>query len=245
MYYSLNEIIKSLPKSKNSKSSFWVKILVRRVSFLFTWLFINLGFSSNTVSYLSILVALFGCMSLATDNLTMQIIGVVLINLWLVFDCVDGNIARVKKISSPIGSLIDALSGYFMVAFVFLAIGVAAYNTDGIIFEQHSMYLIVVGASASIADVLARLIHQKYNFTMHLIGVEKTGNESPSKISWLRERVDKELGISGAFMPLLILALITRSFDILIIFYAAFNISSLTATFTYYAFSAEKYNKKI
>ncbi|WP_421381819.1 CDP-alcohol phosphatidyltransferase family protein [Bacillus salacetis] len=243
MYFSLNKIVESLPKSKNKKSSFWVKILIRRVSFLFTWLFINLGFSSNTVSYLSIFVALSGCITLSIDNLITQIIGVVLINLWLVFDCVDGNIARVKKISSPIGSLIDALSGYFMVAFVFLSIGIAAFNTNGIIFQEHSVYLVIIGAVASIADALARLIHQKYNFTMHLIGVVKPADEAPSKISWLRERIDKELGISGAFMPLLILALITQSFDLLVIFYGLFNVSSLVATFTYYAISAEKYNK--
>ena len=61
MRYSFNDIIESLPKKKNSKSSWWVKLWVRKTSFLFTYLFINLGWSSNAVSYLSVFVSLLAC----------------------------------------------------------------------------------------------------------------------------------------------------------------------------------------
>ena len=94
MRYSFNDIIESLPKKKNSKSSWWVKLWVRKTSFLFTYLFINLGWSSNAVSYLSVFVSLLACVLFSLGMNWTTIIAIVLINFWLVLDCVDGNIAR-------------------------------------------------------------------------------------------------------------------------------------------------------
>ena len=54
MKYSFKSIVASLPQKKNSNSSWWVKLWVRKASFPFTWFFINLGFSPNAVSVLSI-----------------------------------------------------------------------------------------------------------------------------------------------------------------------------------------------
>ena len=108
--YSWGEIVRSLPKKKNSKSSLWVKWIIRKLSFPFTFLFINLGFSAWSASVLSIFVALAGCTALCVDSALWRAVGVVLVELWLVMDCVDGNIARVKKTSSPMGGCIDAHS---------------------------------------------------------------------------------------------------------------------------------------
>lgn len=248
MYYSIRTIINSLPKSKNSNSSLWVKLLIRRISFLFTWLFINLGFSSNAISYLSILVALCGSLALSINSITLQIVGVILINLWLVLDCVDGNIARCKKTSSAIGSLIDAFSGYFMVAFGYIAIGIAAYNSSGILFDTYSVILIILGGVASISDILSRLIHQKYSNTMMFLAkqnIPDTNNKKSSRFSRFRIRIGKEFGISGLFMPGLILSLIFSAFDLMIIFYFCFNSCALLISVLYYSFSAESYMKRL
>ena len=94
MKYSFKQIIDSLPVKKNSNSSWWVKLWVRRISFLFTYLFINLGFSSNGVSIISIFVTLSACVFFMLPFKWATIVAIILINFWLVLDCVDGNIAR-------------------------------------------------------------------------------------------------------------------------------------------------------
>lgn len=242
MFYSLPKIVQSLPKKKNSKSSLWVKLIVRRLSFLFTFLFINIGFSAWMVSILSVFVAVAGCVCLCINTVITRIIGVCLIELWLVLDCVDGNIARVKKTSSEMGEFIDALSGYFVTAFVYFAIGVAAYNTTTLM-NEYNYYVLLAGSVSSIAGLLTRLIHQKYTYTLMVLNKDDDSKkqmlpeeevQNKHSLQFIRSRLDKEIGISGLFMPLLIVACIFNFYEILTLFYCAFHVLGLFAvTFLY------------
>lgn len=247
MNYKFNYIVQSLPKKKNSKSSFWVKLIVRRLSFLFTYIFINLGFSAWGASIFSVIVALIGSILLSINNNISMIWGVVCIQLWLIMDCVDGNIARCKNSSSDMGEFVDALSGYFISAFVYLAIGIAAYNTSTIVPEKYLVFLIISGAIASIANILARLIHQKYIFTIMILE-KKHGEkytlpeeqvENKRGLQYLRSRIDKELGLSGLFMPFLIVSAIFNCFDIMIAFYTVFSVGSLVIVTLYYGIKSK------
>lgn len=62
-----------------------------------TYLFINAGWTANMVSVLSWIVIFVAAVLLSIDNFGCMLTGVILTNFWLVLDCVDGNIARVKK----------------------------------------------------------------------------------------------------------------------------------------------------
>ena len=313
--YSWGEIVRSLPKKKNSKSSLWVKWIIRKLSFPFTFLFINLGFSAWSASVLSIFVALAGCTALCVDSALWRAVGVVLVELWLVMDCVDGNIARVKKTSSPMGGCIDAFSGYFITAFVFFSVGVAACHSTR--FTEHAGLWVAMGGLSSAFGLLARLIHQKYtccvlesqrsekngadgkniekswgnmevnrgsgethrtngetniadkethraneeenreSWKMHRTNEETnrekgennrkngaqtaTGKENTEllekggRLSYLRSRLDKEIGSSGLFMPFLIVACIFRLYDVMTIFYFIFQGAGALAAAVYYA----------
>ena len=246
-HYSLKEIISSLPKKKNSKSSLWVKLVVRKLSFLFTYLFINAGCSAWGASVISVLVALAGSFCFAVDHTVFRIIGVCFIELWLVLDCVDGNIARVKKTSSEMGEFIDALSGYYVSGFVYFFVGIAAYHTTHI-FADHAFVLVVLGGVSTIAGLLARIIHQKYTYSIMVINQANPmhHNEMPEEsvqnkksIQYIRSRMDKEIGISGLFMPLLIVSLIFDLFDLFTIFYCGFQCCGLIAVTVYYALKAK------
>lgn len=245
MFYSLKTIIKSLPKKKNSKSSLWVKMIIRKLSFLFTFIFINLGFSAWAVSVLSVFVAITGCVFLCINSFLFRLLGVILIEFWLVLDCVDGNIARVKKTSSEMGEFIDALSGYFVTAFVYFSIGVAAFHTSFLsIFKNWNLYFIYLGSISTVCGILSRLIHQKYTYSLMVANEERDSNnkkslpedevENKKSLQYIRSRLDKEISISGLFMPFLIFALIFNIFDIMTIFYLSFQALGLVAvTFVY------------
>lgn len=246
-YYSLKDIIRSLPEKKNSKSSLWVKLIVRKASFLVTYLFINAGCSAWGASIISVLVALAGSFCFAADNTVCRIIGVCLIEFWLVLDCVDGNIARVKKTSSEMGEFVDALSGYYVTGFVYFFVGIAAYYTTDI-FRQYAFALIVLGGVSTIAGLLARIIHQKYTYSImvmnqlnptHHTEMPEESVQNKRSLQYIRSRVDKEIGISGLFMPLLIVALIFDLFDLFTIFYCGFQCCGLIAVTAYYALKAK------
>lgn len=245
MTYSYKYIVDSLPKTKNSKSSWWVKLWVRKTSFIFTYLFINLGWSSNAVSYLSVFVSLAACALFCAGSNVCNIIAVVLINFWLILDCVDGNIARCKKQRKLYGEFIDAMSGYFTVAFIYLALSVAAfYQKDSFLGENAT--IIILGAITSISDILARLIYTNYCSVIRPgeTSTEKSKTDDRHSINYLRKRVSKEFGISGLFMPLTIIGLIYNCYSYIVLFYLAFNVFALMSTAVIYAYKAEQYDSK-
>ena len=58
--------------------------------------------------------------------------------------------------------------------------------------------------------------------------------EDKKSFSYIREQIDKNIGVSGLFMPWLIIALVTNTFDIMIIFYFLYSfVSFLTISFVY------------
>lgn len=246
MKYSFKYIIDSLPSTKNSKSSWWVKLWVRKVSFLFTYIFINLGWSSNAVSYLSIFVSIAACVFFALGIDWATISAIVLINFWLVLDCVDGNIARCKKQKKLYGEFIDAMSGYFTVAFVYLAISIAAFHQPDS-WIGGNVWIIVCGAIASVSDILARLIYTNYCSIHRPNGIddEKSKTEDKRSINYLRKRISKELGISGLFMPLTIIGYIFDAYGYITMFYLAFNGFALISTAVMYAIKANRYDSAV
>lgn len=246
MKYTYKEILNSLPIKKNSNSSWWVKLWVRKVSFLFTFLFINCGFSPNSVSIFSIFIALFSFICFAITREWTLIVAIININLWLILDCVDGNIARCKKQKTIYGEFVDDIGGYYVVAFVYLAISIRAYYENRMLLNN-SHFIIIVGAISCISDILARLINKDYgNFSMKRVDYTPTDytNESKKSISYIRRRIGKEIGISGAFMPLTILCGIFSLYDIMTLFYCAFNMFALISTTVIYIYKADKYDKE-
>lgn len=254
MKYTYKQILDSLPVKKNSNSSWWVKLWVRKVSFFFTYMFINLGFSPNGVSVLSIFVTLVACALFMIPLKGTIMVAMILINFWLVLDCVDGNIARCRKLKTAYGEFVDDIGGYYTVAFVYLAIGVCAYNFGGVFFKQNTMWLIVMGAVSSLCDILARLIHKDYeHFADKTLTEterqEKNSHESyevtdKKSLSYIRRRIGKEIGISGSFMPLVILCGVFNAYDIMTIFYFLFNSAALMATTVLFVYKADKYDRQ-
>ena len=209
MKFSFSKITESLPADYNAESSWWVKLWVRKVSFIFTWFFINIGLSANNVTVLSIFVTLAGCVCYTIPSISFQIAAVVLINFWLVLDCVDGNIARCMKQKKLYGSFIDGMGGYFTVGFVYLAISISAFRTGGMLFDKGNDWILIAGAVSSISDILARLIFCSYCNVIRPesegVNEEKVLQKKKYSLNWIRKRIGREFGISGAFMLLIII----------------------------------------
>lgn len=234
MKYSMKDIRSSISRKKRFEDSILAIIFHRPLSYPVTYLCVNMGVSAWTVSIFSVLVAIAGCVMIGFDSYLLRWIGIVLINTWAILDCVDGNVARVTKTQSDSGAFMDAESGYIMYACVYLALGMAAFYTSPFLIQFNKPLFILVGAIASISDLLARLIHQKY-----LSSVQKsseTGNvNSQSVFQRLRKRVSTEIGIAGFVIVGTILAQVLCAFDILVCFYGVFNLMMLIVTLTIYS----------
>lgn len=248
--YSYKEIKASLTKKKNSRSSLWVQLWVRRASFPLTYLFINTGWTANMVSVLSWIVIFGAAVLLCINNFWCMLAGVILTNFWLVLDCVDGNIARVKKQKSYMGDFFDAVAGYGPFSFTTIALGVAAFHTTFIIPSDYSWLLVLLAGIAAVANIYMRLVHQKYlncyfvakKELNELDEITLKDTEDKKSFAYIREQIDKNIGVAGLFMPWLFVALFTKTFDVMLFFYAAYYIVSFLAICVLYCKKASSFD---
>ena len=239
MKYSIRDIQSSLSEEKKKEDSIFAIWFHRPLSYPVTYLFANIGVSAWFVSLLSIFFAVIGCVTLALNSVVLRWIGILLLNIWAILDCVDGNVARVTKTQSNKGAFMDAESGYFVCAFVYLAFGIAAYHTARTEFIADKSIYIFVGAMASISDLLARLIHQKYISTVEN-KENKEASAKQSSLGKLRKRVSTELGIAGFVLFGGIIAQIFSLYNYLVLFYGAFCFLTLLLTVVVYSRKAGK-----
>lgn len=252
MKYSFKDITGSLTKKKNSRSSLWVQLWVRKASFPITYLFINAGWSANMVSVLSWIVIFIAAVALCINNFWCMLAGVILTNFWLVLDCVDGNIARVKKVKTFMGDFYDAVAGYGPFSFTTIGLGVAAYHTSFLVPEQYRIWLILLGGIGALSNLYMRLVHQKYlncyfagqKILGELDEITLTDTEDKKSFAYIREQIDKNFGVSGLFMPWLFVALFTNTFDIMLACYAAYYVLSFIAICYLYCKRATAYEKE-
>lgn len=249
----MRDIKESLTKKKNSRSSLWVQLWVRKASFPVTYLFINTGWSANQVSVLSWFVIFVAAVCLSIDNFYFMLTGVLLTNFWLVLDCVDGNIARVKKVKTFMGDFFDAVAGYGPFSFTTIALGIAAFNTTIIVPNEYRYLLLIVGGIGAMCNLYMRLIHQKYlncNFSANreignLDEITLKDTEDKKSFAYIREQIDKNIGVSGLFMPWLIVALFTNTFDVMLVFYTLYYVLSFLAISVIYCKKATSFEEEI
>lgn len=242
MKYSYQDVIKSYPKNHNE--SWWTRLFCRPLSFPVAYLLANMGMTAWWASVISIFFAILACILLCLSA-ECRWLGILLSILWLIMDCVDGNIARVTKSYSAMGDFIDAQSGYTIMAFIFLANGVAAFNTTTI-FKDCSYILIIVGAVSSLSNILARLLNSKYTYCEleHKIKngykPEFVDYDNPkNSFSKIRIWCDYNLGLVGALMPLMILSQVYNTYDLLTIAYCIYSVAGFIFASVYYAIKSK------
>lgn len=252
MKYTYKQITSSLSPKKNRRSSLWVQLWVRKASFPITYLFINAGWTANMISVLSWVVIFVAAALLCIDNFWCMLTGVILTNFWLVLDCVDGNIARVKKVKTFMGDFFDAAAGYGPFSFTTVALGMAAYHTSFLVPAEYRFLLILIGAIGAVSNVYMRLVHQKYlncffaakKILGELDEITLKDTEDKKSFAYIREQIDKNFGVSGLFMPWLFVALFTNTFDIMLVCYTAYYVLSFLAICVLYCKKAANFEKE-
>ena len=246
-HYTMKEIVSSYSPAKRKESSIWARVFSRPISFVLTYFFINIGLSANAMSVVSIIEELIGFALILIGGKCLPW-GVALYVFWHILDCCDGNIARIKKSSSYAGEYFDAVSGYFAPAFIYITVGVAAYRTT-IVSEKYAYWFIVLGAVASISDVLGRLVYQKYLVTEYRLNLIATkGNIDEQRASGVRHILDvimKNLAHASLFMPLLILACIFNRYDVLIALYGLYCFVLMLFEVSYFVNKGSKLNQRV
>jgi phosphatidylglycerophosphate synthase len=111
---------------RNSGEHWAGKLYMRRVSPYVTRVLLRLGLSPNAVTWLMILVGLLAAGVLTLPGLLPAAGAVLLIQMQLLFDCSDGEMARWLDRRSPVGVYLDRLGHYVTETALPIALGIRA-----------------------------------------------------------------------------------------------------------------------
>ena len=167
-------------KSEQDKNELMGFYIMRPLSFYPTAVAMNFGLTANQITWISLIVVLVGCFLLAVGNYWTALTGAALLNIWLILDFVDGNIARYEKACSRYGEFIDAL-GAFLAHLSFFAAGVGFYVSRNSSLlssfewptEGYSALILILGSIASLAAIWIRLIYHEFKNTFPTSNFQK------------------------------------------------------------------------
>jgi phosphatidylglycerophosphate synthase len=159
-----------------------------------------------------------------------MVAGALLLNLFAVLDCADGNIARVTGTMGPWGGWADALGGYAAYFAALLGAGMAAETLAGTAGSGLSAAgsaafpgllglalpwpaggWVFLGGLAAGANLLARLVYQSYK---NVRREEAAGDIAGEK------RLSENLGVTGVLMPAVLIGVVTGYLPWVVLFYA-------------------------
>lgn len=239
MKYTAEYFKEGMPEWKRKKDPVLSRLFYRKVAFGVAAFAANIGVSANTVSYFSAIVGIIACLCFLPANHGVHILGAILINVWLILDCTDGNLARSVK-SQPFGEFADGISSYILVGLMCTMMGVAAYFEGGLFISAGTPWIILIGALASSSDSLMRLIYQKYKNTERdmadkgIVKIENDIRTDHNQVGSFRVRIEAELGIGGLLPVAILLASIFRALDITVIYcFLYYGGSCILATVIY------------
>jgi phosphatidylglycerophosphate synthase len=146
--------------ARNSGEHWAGRLYMRRLSPYLTRLLIRTRITPNAVTWLMIADGLAAAALLTLPGLAPAVGVVVLLQLQLLLDCSDGELARWRKISSPAGIFLDRLAHNVTEAALPIALGVRAdggwdqiggYTTLGLLIAVLVLLLRVITALVSVA----------------------------------------------------------------------------------------------
>jgi len=163
MNYSYKDIIKSYSEEKqlsDKNHHFILYYIYRPISFPITWVLLKFNLTSNFVTVITILISFSLIPLLISEFIIHKYIAALMMFMYLVLDCVDGNIARTTKKSNKVGEFLDLFSGLLFWAIVFPSIGYGVLQ-ENIILKDYDYLLSNVGYSITILFFISRLLNQE------------------------------------------------------------------------------------
>ena len=123
----------------------------RKLSPYATWVFARLGWSPNAVTAAFIVCGVAAGVAIAFGGLATAVIGAVLVQLYLIFDCSDGELARWSNKRSAAGVYLDGIGHYLAESALLVGLGFRATGK----FSVASGY-VTAGVAAALLAMLVK-----------------------------------------------------------------------------------------
>ncbi|KGA21262.1 hypothetical protein GM51_3000 [freshwater metagenome] len=165
-----------LKLANRANDGFFSVFFLRRVSKLLTWAAVKVGATPNQVTLTSFAIGLYAAFLFAQGDTWSLIGGAILLQVSIIVDCVDGEIARYTRKFSELGAWLDAITDRVKEYAVFLGLAYGA-------FVQNGQNLWVLAAVLMAIQTFRHL--SDYNFFQ--VVKARTAEEIPVPVDYMAE----------------------------------------------------------
>ena len=158
----------------------WTGRYMRRISPYVTLRAVKLGLSPNRITALMIAIGLIGAAIAALPGWWPALLAALLIQGYLLLDCVDGEVARYIRQTSPKGVYLDRLGHYLVESSLLVALGLRAAAGESI--------WVIVGLAAALLVMIEKVETDLVSVARHGSGL---GKEKPDAFEPRRAGVAK------------------------------------------------------
>jgi phosphatidylglycerophosphate synthase len=217
-------------KRMSDKLMPWLHYIVRPLSIWITIPLLKTNVKPNMVTAWSMIATLIGFVLVSFGEIPLKAVGVFFYFIWAVLDCVDGNIARCKKMFSTRGELWDAAGGYLALSLLFMSAGIAAFNETDAIPLYEGYWNIILGGLTSVLAIYPRLIMQK-KIAINDVSEALTQVKTKQEYSWPKRIVLNFESAIGFVQLLLLLCILFHYLNYFVILYFLLNVAMATYSF--------------
>jgi hypothetical protein len=141
-------------QSKKNRDNLWTEWVSRPPAALVVWLLKDTAVTPNQVSFINIAIAAAGCATLiAWRTWTGLVVAGLVLQLAYVMDCVDGQLARVKNQSSPVGALLDFMLDEVKAFLLIASAATRVWLTDSGPFAERWLLIGLFGLFAAASGI--------------------------------------------------------------------------------------------
>ena len=121
-------------------------IFYRPLAFIFVKIIYSTNLTPNQITTLALIIGMIGGIVISFNTYSYLVIAAILLIIYDVLDCSDGQLARLKKNGTPAGRILDGVADYFVTISVYLGIGFGfANDSNNPLF--YWVLLVLAGAS--------------------------------------------------------------------------------------------------
>ena len=156
--------------------------LVRHLSYRLTPVLLNTSLTPNQVTAISLVLGLLCALCFLSGNYVAGIIGALFLTASYTFDNCDGEIARIKKMSSEFGAKFDDMADWIVDASFFAALG---YGTSQVMQQPFWFWLGCAAGAGAFIDYIVDLVYHSKE------GKKETGRTREEQASEPKKPQDK------------------------------------------------------
>lgn len=195
------ENLRKICQDRSDKHDFYMWGVIRKISIYLTWIFVRTSITPNQITTVSIIFGLIGSLFFLFSEPWYWIVGWVVINLHLILDQCDGEVAYYKKKVTKFGYFFDEISHPIVNIFFFVMLTIGVYNMTGDLSFLFCGVLLIFSVS------IYRMVGLYEDSVKKEMFKIKTKKISMPK-SWARRIVGLPRGLGGYFHIFLVAAVL-------------------------------------